>query len=163
MDTLPEPILVLRPQPARRAIAFSIQTALGALLLWVALARPPEAIGWRLFLLGLGLGALGLALRGWQRGGGAVVLDRDGLRDEAGEPIAPLGRIARVDRGTFAFKPSNGFVVHLTEGLGRAWSPGLWWRVGRRVGVGGVTGGAEGRAMADALAAMVRARAAGEG
>ena len=43
--------------------------------------------------------------------------------------------------------------------MGHAWAPGMWWRVGRRVGVGGLTGGAESRAVADALAAMLVERA----
>ena len=154
----PTPIQILRPQPARRVLAFGMQMALGVLVLWIALTTPPEGLVWRAFLVVLGLAALWLGLRGWTGGATGIVLDEGGLRTEDGRPIAPLSDIARVERGTFAFKPSNGFVLRLTRPLPRAWTPGLWWRVGRRVGVGGVTGGAEGRMMADALAAMVARR-----
>ena len=91
------------------------------------------------------------------------LLDETGLRQEDGTPIAPLDDIASIDRALFSFKPSNGFLIRLRAPLGRAWVPGMWWRIGRRVGIGGVTGGAETKMMADALSMMVAERDAREG
>ena len=155
-----EPILVLRPSPARRAIGLGIQLALGGLLVWIALAQPPEGLVWRLVFLVLGLGALLLGARGWRAAHEALVLDADALRTEGGETVARVTDVASVDRGAFAFKPSNGFVLRLTRPMARAWAPGMWWRVGRRVGVGGVISGADAKIAADALAAMVAQRGA---
>ncbi|MGR3434089.1 MAG: hypothetical protein ACU0CO_04240, partial [Shimia sp.] len=78
-----------------------------------------------------------------------------------GREIAALPEIASVDRGTFAFKPASGFLVHTARPLGAAWAPGLWWRVGRQVGIGGVTARHEAKLMGEVLAAMVAARDAG--
>ena len=67
-----------------------------------------------------------------------------------------MGNIASVDRGAFAFKPSNGFTVRLKSPAPRAWLPGLWWRLGRRVGVGGATPGKAARDMADVITILLK-------
>ncbi|MEM9798014.1 MAG: hypothetical protein AAF919_16090 [Pseudomonadota bacterium] len=157
-ETPSDPILTLRPSPARRSVGLMIQLGLGLLLLWIALAHPPEALSWRVFLLVLGGGALALSWRGWTGSAQAIVLDASGLRSETGEVIAPLSAVRKVDRSLFAIKPSNGFLVVLETPLGRAWRPGMWWRLGRHVGVGGVTGAAETKLVADTFSAMVAER-----
>jgi hypothetical protein len=40
------------------------------------------------------------------------------------------------------------------------WVPGLWWRIGRSVGVGGMTGAAETKMMAEMIEAMIAVRRA---
>ncbi|WP_179379135.1 hypothetical protein [Jannaschia marina] len=149
---------ILRPSAPRRAMGFAIQLALGLMLLWLAAVHPPENPLWLAFLVVLGVAALVLAHRGWRGSAQGIVLTEDGLFSEDGTAIAPLAQIASVDRALFSFKPSNGFLVRLTDPLGRAWVPGMWWRLGRRVGIGGVTGGAETKIMADALSFMVAQR-----
>ncbi|HAR51528.1 MAG TPA: hypothetical protein DCS45_06565, partial [Roseovarius nubinhibens] len=56
------------------------------------------------------------------------------------------------------FKPSNGFIVILKEAQKPRWEPGMWWRLGRRVGIGGVTGAAEAKAMAEVISGQILAR-----
>ncbi len=160
---MPEPLHVLRASAPRRVAGAAMQVALGALLVWVAIAQPPSNPLWLAFLVAFGIACLVLARRGWTRSAVAIVLDEDGLRQEDGTPIAPLEAIASVDRALFSFKPSNGFLIRLRAPLGRAWAPGMWWRLGRRVGVGGVTGGAQTKLMADALTFLVAERDAREG
>jgi len=157
----PEPLLTVRASQPRRAAAVAMLGALGALPLAVALAAPPAALGWRLFLLGFGAGALVLAWRLWRATASALVLTPEGLRDSEGREIAPLAEIVSVERGMLAFKPSNGFLLHLARPGPRHWAPGLWWRLGRRVAVGGVTGAGATRAMADLIALRIAQRAAG--
>ena len=70
---------------------------------------------------------------------GALILTPGALFTENGTEVAALGRIASVDRGAFAFKPSNGFVLRMTSAMG-------------------VTASVEARAMADILAAMLADR-----
>ena len=70
-------------------------------------------------------------------------------------PVAAWDDIARVERGAFALRPSNGFLLHLHAPGPRAWAPGLWWRLGRRLGVGGVTAAGQSKGMAEILTAML--------
>ena len=142
--------------PSRRWAALLILGILGAALLWIALAVPPAALGLRIGVLVGGLGALWLAVRLHAATGRGLVLTDAELREAGpgGRTLARLDRVRTVDRGALAFKPSNGFVLHLMPGAGegRVWAPGSWWRIGNRVGVGGVLRAAESRAVAEAIA-----------
>lgn len=153
-----EPIHVLHPSAPRRAVGFAMQVALGLLLIWIAVVHPPENPLWLVFLVIAGIAVLMLARKGWIGSRAAIVLDAEGLRGSDGRPIALLADIASVDRALFSFKPSNGFLVRLRAPAPRAWVPGMWWRVGRRVGIGGVTGGAQTKLLADALSVLVAER-----
>ncbi|PWJ22506.1 hypothetical protein [Jannaschia seohaensis] len=153
-----EPIHILYPSAPRRAFGLVVQIVLGLALLYLAVAHPPQVLGWRIFLVVLGIAALVLGHRGWVGSAQGIVLDETGLREESGRVIAPLDRIVSVDRALFSFKPSNGFLIRLDEPLGRAWVPGMWWRIGRRVGIGGVTRGAETKILSDALSMMIAQR-----
>jgi hypothetical protein len=147
----------LAAPPARRVVATGMIAALGALILWIAVAHPPASLGWRLFLAAGGGATLWLALRLWQAT--AVVLELTGteLREAGGRRLARVDEIEAVNRGVFALKPSNGFTLRLRHARGAVWAPGLWWRLGRRVGVGGVTGRYDGKRMADAVTSAVEA------
>ena len=153
-----EIIATLTPSPVRRWLAIVFTGALGAVCFLLVLFRPPAALIWIVPLLVLGVGTLWLSRRLTVATRTRIELTAGGLRDGTGRVVAPIGRIAAVERGAFALKPSNGFLVRLSEPAAAAWQPGLWWRVGRRVGVGGVTPSAQGRMMADALAALLAMR-----
>ena len=146
-----QPIMELSVHPARRVFALTTLVALGALLLVVAARFPGGAAGWQAFLVAMGVGSLWLAGRFHSATRLSLILYPDRLEDSSGRLLARIGDVRHVERGAFAFKPSNGFLLTLAEAGGRAWAPGLWWRVGRRVGVGGVTPAAPGRAMAEAI------------
>lgn len=88
-----------------------------------------------------------------------VCFDGERLYDDDGVLLCRIEEIVRVERGLAFFKPSSGFSLMLRETGDRAWSPGLWWRLGRRVGVGGATPGRAGRDMADAITGALAARA----
>jgi hypothetical protein len=153
-----EVLHVLRPSPARRAFGALTQAGLGAILLWIAAATPPVEPAWLVFLVVLGAGAIVLALRGWRRSEAPLILRRDGLWEEGGAAVAPLGEVEAVDRSLFTFKPSNGFLLRLRRPLGAAWAPGMWWRLGRRVGIGGVISGADSKIAADILSTLLAER-----
>ncbi|QIE57044.1 hypothetical protein G5B40_17320 [Pikeienuella piscinae] len=87
-----------------------------------------------------------------------LIFDGERLVDDSGAEICRLDEIERIERGFAFFKPSSGFVLKLTEPRPRGWSPGLWWRLGRRVGVGGATPSRAGRHMADALSGALAMR-----
>ncbi|TRD21578.1 hypothetical protein [Palleronia caenipelagi] len=142
----------LNPSPARRYLAAGVFLGLGLILMTVAM-KPAEgeAVG-RIALVVMGLASLGAGWAVWRASSRALYLTSEALIQSDGQVVAPLSQIAGVERGVFAMKPSNGFVLRLREPLPRHWSPGMWWRFGKRVGVGGITAPAEGKAMADILA-----------
>ncbi|MGD9862971.1 MAG: hypothetical protein AB7S99_07145 [Pseudodonghicola sp.] len=129
----------------------------GGVVLYVALATPP-APAWQAFLLVIGALALWLADRMRRATEHRLELTRSELRSSDGTRIAAIEDIEGLDRGTFAFKPSNGFLVRTRTPGGRLWRPGLWWRLGRRVGVGGVTSAPQTKAMAQVLEALLAER-----
>lgn len=153
-----EVLAVVEPTPARRLIGVGMMGGLGVLLLYVAM-NSGAAIGALLFLVVVGCVSLWVSVRLWQATQDRIELTEEELRTGKGILIARVEDIASVDRGFFAFKPSNGFVLRLKTSGSRTWQPGLWWRIGRRVGVGGVTPGVQGKGMADMLSGLVAVRA----
>ena len=156
MSPVDDPIAVLTVSPARRIFGTGLLVALGALLLWIWLTLPDKTLLATLVFAGVGGLALWQAQRFHQATARSIVLSAAGLTDSTGEVIAEMGNIASVDRGAFAFKPSNGFTVRLKSPAPRAWLPGLWWRLGRRVGVGGATPGKAARDMADVITILLK-------
>lgn len=150
-----EPLAVLRASPVRRGFAYGAVVIFGAMLILLAFAQPP-ALLWQLFLLGLGVFALVVAE--WLRRATALalVLTETDLRDTNGAVLTRLDNIVSVDRGAFAFKPSNGFVLRLARPMPRAWAPGVYWRVATRIGVGGATPSGPGKYMAEQIALRLK-------
>ena len=148
-------IATIRPSVPRRALAVGVIGALAAVLLWAGLFRPSDSALMRLMLVVLGGLAAALCAALWQATSRVIELTGTELREggEGGRVLARLDEIEAVDRSLFAFKPSNGFLLRTERPGARVWAPGLWWRAGRRVGVGGVLRGSETRAVADAILA----------
>lgn len=142
---------------ARRMSAVVVLGALGLIHFWILLTTPPVAVIGKVFLLAVGVLVLYGAYRVWVSTSRDILLTPDELREEGGRVLCRIEDIDHVQRGAFAFKPSNGFVVVLKDTVPRerAWAPGLWWRIGRRIGVGGVTSPGAGKAMADVLSARL--------
>ncbi|MDZ4096513.1 MAG: hypothetical protein U1D35_16570, partial [Paracoccaceae bacterium] len=122
------------PSQPRRVIGAGTLSALGVLLIYLALWHPPSALLWQVFLLGFGGLALALAVRVWHATAATLVLTRAGLHERGGRQLVRLQDIGGVNRGPFAFKPSNGFLITLKKPGTRIWAPGLWWRFGRLLG-----------------------------
>lgn len=153
-----EPVLArLEASPARRVLGAGVLGGLGLILLWLALWHPPGRIALQLMLLVLAGGAIALTVALWQATRVGLILTARELRDTEGERLALVSQIEAVSRGALAFKPSQGFVLRLAPDAGgaRRWRPGLWWRLGRSLGVGGVTPRNEGRFMAEAIAGLI--------
>ena len=148
--------MVLRPSPPRRYLAYGCLLFLGILLIYLAFVGSPE-FGYRILLALLGMGSLAGAEALRRATLHSILLTDDGLEEEGtGRLIAHLDQIETVDRGLFAFKPSNGFAIRLKEPSAGAWAPGLWWRYGRRVGIGGVVSKPHAAAVAETLAQMTK-------
>ena len=138
----------------RRAMGVAMLWLLAGLAVYMVMDNPLSP-GWRMVLMLSALGILWLSLRMLRATSLVIELTPTELRDSSGEVLARVQDIEKVDRGVFALRPSNGFSLVLRQPGGRCWRPGLWWRMGRRVAVGGVTSGAEARPMADAIAALI--------
>jgi len=152
-----EILATVTPSPIRRLFGVTVMGLLATLLIYISLVTAPS-LGWRLVLLAFGIAAVVGTMRLWQATQSRVELTASELRDSAGTVLAKMDQIVAIDRGMFAFKPSNGFVLKLASRHGRGWAPGLWWRTARRVGVGGVTSAGEAKFMAELLAARIAAR-----
>jgi hypothetical protein len=155
MDT---PLATLRPSAPRLWFTAACLAAFAALLVWIAVVQPPDGLGWRGFLL------LSAVLVGWsgvrlyRNADRALILTEDALLDSRSGVVCRIADIERVNSGTFALKPARGFAIDLTQPGARTWAPGLWWRIGRSVGVGGMTGTVDTRMMAERLEALVTDR-----
>lgn len=154
-----EVLATVSASTGRRFLGLVSLGVLGVLLIYIAFVRPPELI-WQLFLIAVGGIALWMADAMRRATASRVELTPKGLRDADGTVIAAIEDIQSMDRGFFAFKPSNGFLLKLCSGTGegRIWRPGLWWRMGRRIGIGGMTPGNQTKFMSDVLAALLAER-----
>ncbi|MCV3272600.1 hypothetical protein [Roseobacter sinensis] len=162
MQSEPEPEVLATVQASlgRRILGIGLLGVLGVLVIYVAFMTPPS-LGWQAFLIGLGVTALLVADAMRRSTSHVLELTRSELRERGGRVIAEVDTITGIDRGAFAFKPSNGFLLRLDAPGTRQWRPGLWWRVGRRVGVGGMTPGRQTKYMAEIIAVMLAERDAG--
>ena len=146
------------PCGPRRWLAVAMLLVLGGLLLYIAFALPPAVFGWQLFLVASGAFSLWFAQRLQSATKKKLYLTEDALQDSDGAILARVDDIVGVDRGMLAIKPSNGFMLKLRNPAPRSWQPGLWWRAGRRLAVGGVTPGRQTRPMADIISLMIARR-----
>ncbi|KEJ89272.1 hypothetical protein [Sulfitobacter donghicola] len=141
----------------RRMIGMGSLGLLGILLIYIAIVQSP-ALEWRLFLLILGVATLWMADKMRRSTGSQIELTETELRDSDGTRIALIADIDGMDRGFFAFKPSNGFLLRTKEKAENEWRPGLWWRMGRRIGVGGMTPASQTKFMSEIIAAIMAQR-----
>lgn len=153
-----EILATIHASAPRRAFGVGVLGALGVILIYVALAQPPANLFWGVFLVAIGGGALWAGFRMWDATQSRIELTEAQLRTSDGTLIAEVADILSLDRGMFAFKPSNGFMLRLKSKTPRRWRPGLWWSLGNRVGVGGVTSAAHTKAMAEIISAMIAQR-----
>ena len=153
-----EVIATIHASPGRRILGIGSLWVLSLMVIYVAVVRPPD-LGWQLFLFALGGGSLWIAEKMRRATALTLELTTEALRDSSGALVARTEDIHSLDRGMFAFKPSNGFLLRLSTSGDRAWRPGLWWRLGNRVGVGGMTPGHQAKFMAEILSAMIAERA----
>jgi len=159
-DSTQAPLILGRIDPSgpRRVIGTTVPVLLGLGLLWIGLNHPAQALGWTVFLVAFGAVAIWAAVRLWQSSSVSLILTATALTDSTGRHLVDVTRIVGVDRGALAFKPANGFILRCDRADRRAWAPGLWWRIGRRVGVGGVVPADQARAMAETIAGLIAAR-----
>lgn len=152
-----EVIATISASAGRRILGIASMGVLGAMVIIICLVTPP-APGLVVFLLLVGAASLWSAENMRRATALTIELTATELRDSSGQTLVTLEDVAGVDRGVFAFKPSNGFLLKTKSPGTRVWRPGLWWRFGRRIGVGGMTPGGETKFVADYIATYVAQR-----
>lgn len=150
-----EPIAILSPSRPRRILATAMMAGVGAML--IEAATGAQTVPAQALLAGFGVVCLVGAWAVYQATGGALLLMRAGLQDASGRVLASRANIVRIERSAFTLRPSNGFLLVLARPMPLAWAPGLWWRVGRYAGVGGITARADTRLMAETVAQWLEA------
>ena len=152
-----EPIAQLRASGFRRVFALFALGALGALLLYLAVTLS-TGLGYRVLLIGMGALSVWACERMARTTRGVFALHEDGIYFNDAL-LAHVEEMESVDKGMFALKPTNGFSIILKEKAPRVFVPGMYWRIGRRLGIGGVTEPGAAKFMADTLTAMIADRA----
>jgi len=152
MTPMQNQIAIITPAPVRRAVSFSVLFLLGAMLVYLAFTVPGASAVTRTILIAGGIAAFVLADKLRRATALSLIMTEDGLYDSTGREICLIAEIAGIDRGAFSFKPSNGFLIRTKTRGPRAWAPGLWWRLGRRIGVGGVVPAGQAKFMSEAIA-----------
>jgi len=141
----------------RCLLAIATMGSLGGLLVYLAMATAGASLPWRAVLAMVGAGALWLA---WLmiRAPKQLDLTGTGLRDSTGTLVARLEDIRTLERGAFAMKPTGGFLLGLRGPAPWHWQPGIWWRVGRYAGIGGMMSAPQARHMAQEIEALLARR-----
>lgn len=152
-----EVLATIKASPGRRILGVGSLWVLSLMVIYVAVVRPPD-LGWQLFLFALGGASIWIAEQMRRATAVTLELTRLELRDSTGVVLARMDEIAGLDRGMFAFKPSNGFLLRLNGNRPRGWRPGLWWSLGSRIGVGGMTPAHQAKFMAEIIATMLAER-----
>ncbi|QMU57285.1 MAG: hypothetical protein GKR98_03120 [Boseongicola sp.] len=150
----PNPVLMtVVPSPFRRWAMVAAFAIFAVLLLRLTLISQPNLFG-QGFLLAMSVGSAWMTYSTMRATSHGIELTRHQLRTTDGEILADVENIRHIERGALAFKPSSGFTVRLKQRRKAAWRPGLWWRFGTYVGVGGVLSGGQAKAMAEVLSAL---------
>lgn len=149
-----EIIAELGVSPPRRVMLLAVLFGLGGLLVALGFLGDASFVG-RVVLVVVGVLTLASAEKIRRAPNVTLQLTQEGLFQSDGTLVAAIGQFESVDRGAFAMKPSNGFTLTLSEPQTRAWVPGLWWRIGRRVGVGGTASAGAAKFMAEQIAFVI--------
>lgn len=153
-----EVLAVLEASAIRRWVGLVTIVATSVLLFWMSLSADTGLLA-RSAAMVPGTLVLWAAYRFYLATSQRIDLTEAGLFESGGTCIARLQDIVSVERGALAFKPSNGFLVRTESSGAQTWRPGMWWRFGTKIGVGGVTPVSQARFMADKLSELIAARA----
>ena len=144
----------LQASGPRRAVMLTMMAAMGILLVLLGFQMDGGAFLFKAAFVVIGLGFLSLLPATARASARYLVLTKAGLTDDQGTLLVAVENVRSVERGAFAFKPSNGFLVRLHQAQPRAWVPGLWWMQGRQMGVGGIIPSGAAKSAAEILVSM---------
>ena len=146
-------IATLTASPPRRWTGTAMLGLLGVLLVYRAFSVPFGVS--QIVLILCGVGVIAAASRLYRATAQVIELTKTELRVKDGIVLTELSNIANVERGAFAFKPSNGFLVTTKQVGPRRWSPGMYWCFATRIGIGGATGAPQSKGLAETLSILI--------
>ena len=150
-----EILVKLEVAQGRRMFGVLSIAGLGITLLYIAAVFPPTKILALVALVLVGALFIWASTRLYRSTDNTILLTREAITTQSGHVLCRLEDIAKVDRGFFAFKPSNGFLVLLKERGERSWAPGMWWHLGKHLGIGGVTSPRQSKEMVSIIQMML--------
>lgn len=150
-----EILVKLEVAPARRIFGVGMLVGLGVVILYISAVSPPSNIFSIALLIAISAGFFWAGKRLYDVTADAIILTREDITTASGRVLCRIEDIAKVDKGFFAFKPTNGFLILLKTPSERSWAPGLWWHLGKRIGIGGVTSPRQAKEMAAIISMMV--------
>lgn len=153
-----ETLVKLEVAQGRRMFGVIAVIGLGLTLLYICALYPPSRVIALILLTILGFVFVWAGYRLFQSTKDAIILTREGISTESGKLLCDINDITSVDRGFFAFKPSNGFLIRLKSAGNRSWAPGMWWHLGKRIGIGGVTSPRQSKEMVSILQILLAER-----
>ena len=153
-----EILVKLEVAQGRRMFGVLSIAGLGITLLYVAAVFPPTKILALFALILVGALFIWASFRLYRSTDNTILLTREAITTQSGHVLCRLDDIAKVDRGFFAFKPSNGFLVLLKERGERSWAPGMWWHLGKHLGIGGVTSPRQSKEMVSIIQILLAER-----
>lgn len=138
-STFDQPIAALYMSRSKVVFGILVTIAFGTLLSLIALRIwQLHPLSGMLVFAGAGI-IFYLAYALSQTANIGICLYPDRLCDTNGRVLTTLANIDTLILGTFAAKPTQGFLVILKKNRKIAWQPGLWWCFRRRLGIGGST------------------------
>ena len=79
------------------------------------------------------------------------LINQSGLFNLDGSVICEIGDIERIDVSPYTFKSANGFIVILKTKSSFKSIPGLYWRLGKRISIGGLVSKNESKFLSQTL------------
>ena len=157
-----EVLITVKPANARRAIGVGAQVALATLLIWFGFVGDGQLAA-RIALIGAGSLLLFAARFIWISSGRSLELTMTTLREvPTNRLLTRVDDVSAVERGMQVLKPSNGLIVRTKTPNERTYAPGLWWRAGKIIAIGGMMNAGQGKAMAEILQVLVKRNADGD-
>ncbi|MEM0977526.1 MAG: hypothetical protein AAGJ34_08330 [Pseudomonadota bacterium] len=131
--------------------------SLPALFIVFALSQGVVTRLWAMgFLMAIASAFLWAAYRMYSVPRAGLLFDGRVLRTEDGLVVAALTDIDVVQTGIFAMRPSNGFSLIMKEADHLPTRPGIFWRQGKMIGIGGILAAAETRAIGRLMQAKLK-------
>ncbi len=155
---MPEILVKLEVAQPRRMFGVILLFGLGLTMLYISASSPPSKIGELAVLLGFAGLFIWSGVRLYRATADTVLMTRESITTASGAEICRIEDIDNTDRGFFAFKPTNGFLIRTKTAQSRHWSPGLWWRFGKKIGIGGVTSPRQAKEMVAMIDLLVQER-----
>ena len=157
-----EILVKLEVSQGRRMVSVLAIAGLGITLLYIAAVYPPAIIPALFALILIGGLFIWASFRLYRATDNTILLTREAISTQSGRVLCRLDDVSKVDRGFFAFKPSNGFLVVLKERGERSWAPGMWWHFGKHLGIGGVTSPRQSKEMVSIIQILLAEKKAAE-